>query len=295
MDKLMRWFRTTPFYYWIVLVIWQSIIEIPNWTPVRDKVMDVALYIIIFILLTLRFINTKLASSLNFNWIDIVITLAIVVGTSFLRNLILIPARSFFTYRKKQDRNVWEDVAIYKDEIKTGSIFRKVLRAYGIAIENNKAYPLENTFILLRYLEIDGVRITTDDDYRLAQSSSENCPRLPWNGANPVDPLRMYIEPNGGRAIARLLHVNGDGQNYKIQYYRFSERDGRLMPKSIDVKHSMKGEFSCLVKYGMPGGVAGSGIYSFEVAISENNMNIILKQGEISYKLQEAVNEIQPS
>ena len=81
------------------------------------------------------------------------------------------------------------------------------------------------------------------------------------------------------------VNRNNDEPVYKMRYFEFSEKDGKLMPTMRDVKNYMKCEFTCLVKYTLPDVVSGSDLYNLEIVIEEDRPKIGLNKGELPDKL----------
>src|SRR6266498_6013183 len=106
--------------------------------------------------------------------------------------------------RKKQDRRIWEDIDVRKKVIRN-----KKISYYGIEVENNKAFDILRAYIVIRYIEIDGILYSTQESYRLAvQSSSENSSKLSWKGNDPLEPTGVWINKDGGKAFAYSFDVN---------------------------------------------------------------------------------------
>jgi len=68
MDRIKNLLKKSPLYFWFVLVLWQSIIELRDFRWLWSKIMDAFIWLVIAGLIGFGFFQAGQFSPFSFNW-----------------------------------------------------------------------------------------------------------------------------------------------------------------------------------------------------------------------------------
>lgn len=129
MDKIIRWFKGTLFYYWIVLVLWRAICKAIPIRAIGDKIMEFLISVIVSIVL-LYVWNIKYP--IPYLGSDNLLTILIIVIVTFIIRVIVGIIYTPFSLNKEKDNSInslqekWENpplpnplnISFFNDEVK---------------------------------------------------------------------------------------------------------------------------------------------------------------------------------
>jgi hypothetical protein len=269
MESFMRKFRKTTLYFWLVLVFPRVIIQIPSITFVRDKIMDAAwnisVWLIISSIIGVGLVQTNLFISLGMptNIGPYIFVVIVILAGRILQNLFVVPAKLYFDARRVQDRHVWELVYVEKKGIPN----KKASLGYGVYLRNDTPFEMPRVIFQLPYFDIDDVRHEQTEWFGFSQRPDSHIRRLTWqSNDNSIQATEKQIEPDGGSALAYLFDVlqKSDGsKEFYIRYNEVSEKSGKFEEKSKQVKSRASG---LLILHG--GGINNR--FYFEIFIDED-------------------------
>lgn len=260
-DTIKYRIKNSSFYYWVVLVIWQSILEIPRSPFIKDKIRDMLLtltsWLIISVAIMYGFVNSQWARNLgapvDFEPYIVIVVLGLIFGR-FLQNLLTIPARLYFDAKRKQDRLLWDHIIVTIKELKAGN----KISGYGINVKNEKSFPINKAIVQIPYLEVDNV--SYKEESNLAPNGKGRRLSWVWND-HMINSTEQSLAENGGSATAYLYHK----ENSLISYYDFSQDENKFIEKTISVKNSIRGKLSVFIYFDDMYRTAHEYVFEFEI------------------------------
>ena len=268
MENFMRKLRKTSLYFWLVLVIPQSITQITDIAFIRDKILDTALNILSWFIIS-GIVGISLAKTdLFVSWglpttiaPYIFVVVVILIGR-ILQNLFTIPARLYFAARKMQDSDVWKLIYVTTKGIPN----KKASLGYGVHLMNDTPFELPRVIIQIPYFDIDDVRYEQTEWFGFSQRPDSHIRRLTWlNSDSSSQATERGIEPDGGNALAYLFDIvrtNNGRKEFYLRYNERSETTGQFEEKSKKINNRASG---LLIIHGIH-----SGRYYFEIFIDED-------------------------
>jgi len=268
MENFMRKLRKTSLYFWLVLVIPQSITQITDIAFIWDKILDTALNILSWFIIS-GIVGISLAKTdLFVSWglpttiaPYIFVVVVILIGR-ILQNLFTIPARLYFAARKMQDSDVWKLIYVTTKGIPN----KKASLGYGVHLMNDTPFELPRVIIQIPYFDIDDVRYEQTEWFGFSQRPDSHIRRLTWlNSDSSSQATERGIEPDGGNALAYLFDIvrtNNGRKEFYLRYNERSETTGQFEEKSKKINNRASG---LLIIHGIH-----SGRYYFEIFIDED-------------------------
>jgi hypothetical protein len=267
--------KKTPFYYWIILVLWPAIKDAFMASETRGRAMDVLVTIIAAIVTVYYLHLDNVNIGANFNTLINVLGVAILLR--IVTNLFLIPANLYFDSRRKQDRHSWDDIHIEKRVFK----LRGKTRGYGICIGSEKPFAYDVS-IQMPYFEVDGYAYP--DDSSLAIQGKGR--RLKWLGnPHPLIASPAHIDDGGGEITFYLFDTDPNNSLYTVSCWERVQQTDAMEELIRKVESYCRGELNIQLRDSETGGVAAQE-YNFEMIVDFlGNAKMKIRKGRItSYK-----------
>ena len=266
-------FKKTPFYYWIVLVIWPAIREAFTASETRGRAMDILITLIVAAITVYYFHLGSVDVGTNF------ITVLLVLGTAILlrilSNVLYIPAKLYFDARRNQDRFAWDDIYVEK---KVFRLNRKI-RGYGISIRSEKPFPYD-ALVQMPYFEVDGY--SHQDDSHLATQGQGR--RLKWvENPSPHSASPALLIEDSGEATFYLFDTDPGNLVYSISFWERTNEQDQMDNIFRKIESHCRGELN--IRLSCAEGVTAQD-YNFEMVVDFlGNVKMKIRKGRIlSYK-----------
>src|SRR5688572_28666125 len=137
MENFIRWFKTSPIYYWFVLIILPSIKYAFFASEIQGRVMDLLFTLIAAVLIIV------FSGNLDFSSIEDSIRtggflLGVVLIFRFVYSLLRLPADMYFSEKNQADRFTFNNIHAQIITLDKG---------YGIKVINEKVYDIKSTLM----------------------------------------------------------------------------------------------------------------------------------------------------
>ncbi len=270
MDRIWYLIKKTPLYFWLILVVGQSFIEILPLPVVKNKIIDLVVVAILSVLISNQLLQANQFSAFAYGWNWALFYIVVFLIFRFIWSLLSIPPRIFFEQKRLVDKSNWSDVIIRKKE------FKSKRGLFGCAIEfvNNKPFDLW-IFVQIPYIECDGE--VDEEDERLTQDHMQGRSRkLAWNPVGSQnEPLELWVAENGGKQRCNLLNVvrTSEGIKNSVSYYEPPKDVRRLVVEHrLFFDQYIRGELIIFASLGsmFPDWLERERYFNFEVSVQGN-------------------------